>query len=738
MTQPQHHLDFEAELNPEQYEAVSTTEGPLLIIAGAGSGKTRVITYRMAYMLERGIPQHAILALTFTNKAAREMSQRVRDISKRRLRDLTVSTFHAFGADILRKNIHHLGYKDNFSIYDEADRTQLVKDCARELGFRMEAFDAYKVGALFSQIRSEQRPWARADDAYRQLYDEYRRSLKIFNAVDLDDLIVLPIELFQLKSEIARRYREQYRYLMVDEFQDTSLQQYRLMSELCENNICVVGDDDQSIYSWRGANYENLMQFERDFPDAKEIKLERNYRSTSTILGAANAIIANNENRKEKALWSHSGAGGTPIQFHAPEDEGAEAEFVARTIKELRLKDRLAWGQFGILIRTNGLTRRLEEALLAEQIPYRVSGGTSFYGRKEIKDIIAYLRVVANPDDDVNLLRVVNTPRRGIGKSTIEKLNHIARARNASLRTAMELVREDTRRVGSRFGAHPGSAAEPDGEQDFELSSPGRGDLASREDTRGEDTRREDMRGGLSEKAVQDISTFLDLVEEYREELLGKKRIAAKVRQLVDAIDYWGYLVEENRQSDKAAKWKFHNIELLIQSIEDWEKNPDNLSPGLYEWLNRVSLVTRDDVEDEEGGEVNLMTIHAAKGLEFEVVFIAGCEDGIIPHARSLEEGEGSIEEERRLFYVAVTRARRRLFISACLRRRKQNQTVDCVPSPFLQEIPSHLIETHAPEAEAGEAEGDEYFGRLKALFGGESEESRTGSEESRTEDIED
>jgi DNA helicase-2/ATP-dependent DNA helicase PcrA len=706
MTQSQHRVDFKAELNPEQYEAVTTTEGPLLIIAGAGSGKTRVITYRMAYMLERGIPQHAILGLTFTNKAAREMSQRVREITKRALRDLTVSTFHAFGANILRKDIHHLGYKDNFSIYDEADRTQLVKDCARELGFRMESFDAYKVGSLFSQIRSEQRPWSRADDAYRQLYDEYRRSLKIFNAVDFDDLIVLPIELFQLRPEIAERYREQYRYLMIDEFQDTSLQQYRLMRQLCESNVCVVGDDDQSIYSWRGANYENLMQFERDFAQAKEIKLERNYRSTSTILGAANAIIANNENRKEKALWSHSGTGGAPIQFHAPEDEGAEAEFIARTIKELRLKEKLAWGDFGILIRTNGLTRRIEEALLAEQVPYRVSGGTSFYGRKEIKDIIAYLRVVANPDDDVNLLRVVNTPRRGIGKSTIEKLNHISRARNASIRTAMELVR-----LGPRAGARPGSAAESGDARGFELTAQGPGDQP-----------REDSRWGLSEKAVEDISAFLDLLDEYREELLGKKRIAAKVRQLVDAIDYWGYLVEENRQNGKAAKWKFHNLEILMQSIEEWEKNPDNLSPGLFEWLNRVSLITRDDVEDEEGGEVNLMTIHAAKGLEFEVVFIAGCEDGIIPHARSLEEGEGNIEEERRLFYVAVTRARRRLYISACLRRRKQNHTVDCVPSPFLQEIPAHLIEASSGEAEPSEEEGAAYFGKLNALFGGESE----------------
>jgi DNA helicase-2/ATP-dependent DNA helicase PcrA len=681
------HLDYAALLNPEQFEAVTRIEGPLLIIAGAGSGKTRVITFRMAYMLEKGIPQHSILALTFTNKAAREMAERVRGIANRKLRDLTVSTFHAFGVKVLRREIHRLGFKDNFSIYDEADRTQLIKDCARELGFKMEAFDAFKVGALFSQIRSEQRPWSKADDSYKGLYDEYRRSLKIYNAVDFDDLISLPIEIFSRHPEAAEGYREQYKYVMVDEFQDTSLSQYRFLRMLADRNVCIVGDDDQSIYSWRGANYENIAQFERDFPDFAEVKLERNYRSTATILDAANSIIAHNANRKEKALWSSSGPGGEPIELATPEDEGAEADLIARMIKEIKLKEGVPWAEFGVLIRTNALARRLEESLLAEQVPYRLSGGTSFYGRKEIKDIISYLRVIANPDDDVNLLRIVNTPRRGIGKTTIERLTAIARARDASLRVAMELARAGTTVAGER-SAGGASAAD----QDF---------------------------GGISEKAVLDVSAFLDLIEAYREELLGKKRIAAKVRQLVDAIDYWGYLVEENKKSDKAAKWKFHNLEILIQSIVSWERDPDNLSPGLYEWLNRVSLITRDDLDVEEGGEVNLMTIHAAKGLEFDVVFIAGCEDGIIPHARALEEGEGNLEEERRLFYVAVTRARRRLVISACLRRRRQNTTVDCVPSPFLQEIPPGLIVSLEGNAEFTDEEGREYFGKLKAMFEG-------------------
>jgi DNA helicase-2/ATP-dependent DNA helicase PcrA len=710
-------IDYESKLNPEQFEAVTSVDGPLLIVAGAGSGKTTVITYRMAYMLDRGIPQHSILALTFTNKAAREMADRVRLITGKKLRDLTVSTFHAFGVKILRRDIADLGYKENFSIYDEADRNQLIKDCAREQGFRMDGFDAYKVGNLFSQIRSEQRPWSKADDAYRGLYDEYRRSLRIYNAVDFDDLIVLPIELFELRPEIAKRYRETYRYVMIDEYQDTSLMQYRFMRLMASDNVCIVGDDDQSIYSWRGANFENFRLFERDFPNVKEVKLERNYRSTETILDAANAIIANNANRKEKALWSPSGKGGTPIELYSPEDEGKEAEFIAKTIKEIKLKEKTPWGEFGVLIRTNNLTRRLEEAFLAEQVPYKVSGGTSFYGRKEIKDIISYLRVIANPDDDVNLLRIVNTPRRGIGKTTLERLTAIARSRDVSIRTAMELVRRGEQ-LGTP-GEDPGSPGErPDlvlsGEPETEAS----GGLAF---------------GGLSEKAVVDIGVFLDLVDEYREELLGKKKIAAKVRSLIDAIDYWGYLVEENKQSDKAAKWKFHNLEILVKSIEDWETDPDNLSPGIYEWLNRVALITRDDLEDEEGGEVNLMTIHAAKGLEFDVVFIAGCEDGIIPHARSLEEGEGNLEEERRLFYVAVTRARRRLLVTSCLRRRKKSLLTDCVPSPFLQEIPPDLMRACELEDEFEEGEGEEYFGKLKAMFGEAEPEAEPKAEEAAT-----
>ena len=714
-------------LNPEQLEAVETIEGPLLIIAGAGSGKTRVITYRIAHMLDEGIPQHSILALTFTNKAAREMAERVRAITGKKLQGLTVSTFHSFGVQILRKEIHRLGFRDNFSIYDEADRNQLIKDCAREMGFRMEGFDAWKVGALFSEISTGIRDWSKADDAYRGLYDDYRKSLRIFNAVDFDDLIGLPIDIFDLHPEAAEEWRGRFRYVMIDEFQDTSLQQYKMMRHIASHNVCVVGDDDQSIYSWRGANYENIVLFERDFPERKEIKLERNYRSTATILDAANAIISNNGNRKEKALWSPAGPGGRPIELYTPGDEAEEADFIARSIKEIKFEEHRPWQDFGILIRTNNLARRLEESLLAENVPYRISGGTSFFGRKEIKDIISYLRVLANPDDDINLLRVINTPRRGIGKATIEKLNAVAKfggpgtgrsktaqlmlgeggdggAEGSSAARVQDVASPD--RASSAAAAHQGKATSM--RTALELVRSGKF-LAAEGGDGG-------VFAGLSEKAVADIGSFLDLLDEWREELLGKKRIAERVRKMVDAIDYWGYLIEENRHNDKAAKWKFHNVETFINMIKVWEEDPDNLDPGLFAWLNRITLVTRDDDEGEDEGKVNLMTIHAAKGLEFEVVFIAGCEDGIIPHARSLEEG-GQLDEERRLFYVAVTRARKRLLVTSCARRRRQKDTVEMQPSPFLAEIPAHLLLACELSSETTEEQSEAFFGKMAGMF---------------------
>ncbi len=663
-------LNFEDELNDRQIQAVKTIEGPVLIIAGAGSGKTRVITFRMAHMLDCGVPQSAILALTFTNKAAREMEERVKELTRRKLTQLTVGTFHAFGVSILRDHIERLGYRKNFSIYDETDRNQLIKDSCRECGLSTDSLDLFKIGALFSNVKTGRYAWGEgANDEYERVYREYEAGLFLHNAVDFDDLLILPIRIFTEHPDVLDLYRSRFKYLMVDEFQDTSYIQYRMMKLLADRNVCVVGDDDQSIYSWRGANYENILMFERDFPGLVEIKLEQNYRSTSTILEAANGVIAHNTNRKSKALWSGK-EGGKPIEVYYPENESDEADFIAESIKSTMMKDMMKYDDFGVLIRTNSMTRHLEEAFLAENIPYRVSGGTSFFQRKEIKDIVSYLRVIANPDDDVNLLRIINVPKRGIGKASLQHIVDEAKRRQCSVYESM---------IGLRYA---------------------------------NDTL-------FPEKGRIDVDSFLTLIEYFRAEILGHKGLSKKVRALVDNIDYWGYLVSENQKNEKVARWKFMNVESLINSIQVWESDPDNFDPTLFPWLNRISLITRDDGNDEAGkGKVNLMTVHASKGLEFPVVFIAGAEDGIIPHAKSLEEGDGNVEEERRLFYVAITRARDKLYITSCRHRRKATSVVECAPSPFLDEIPSHLVEYHEEDAVVETAdEAADYFARIKGKF---------------------
>ena len=414
-------VTLKEELNPEQYKAVTAIDGAILIIAGAGSGKTRVITYRIAHMLDMGIPQSQILALTFTNKAAKEMSDRVKELTQKKLQNLTVSTFHAFGVKILRSDIERLGYRENFSIYDETDRTALIKECGRELKFSPDALDIYKISTLFSNIKTGRKNWETANDMYRQLYESYQEGLKLYNAVDFDDLIVLPIKLFKEHPDILAKYKERYKYIMVDEFQDTSHQQYELMHLLADKNVAVVGDDDQSIYSWRGADYQNIINFEKDF-DVQEIRLEQNYRSTETILEAANGVISHNTNRKDKKLWSGNG-GGKPIEIFMPENETDEANFIAESIQGIAMEDSRKYDEFGVLIRANTQSRFIEEAFLQANIPYTMSGGTSFFERKEIKDVISYLRVIANHDDDINLLRIINTPRRGIGRATIQLIN---------------------------------------------------------------------------------------------------------------------------------------------------------------------------------------------------------------------------------------------------------------------------------------------------------------------------
>lgn len=678
-------------LNPEQLKAVRTVEGPLLIIAGAGSGKTRVITYRISQMLQQGITQSSILALTFTNKAAREMSDRIKELSGRKLPQLTVSTFHSFGVQILKKHINLLGWRDNFSIYDSNDQRNLIKECARELKWSLEYIDYNHCMSTFSKIKSGRSRWndKEIDDSLQPLYEEYQSHRKLYNALDFDDLISLPIELLKNFPEVLEEYRQRYRYIMVDEFQDTSSQQYDFMKMLAlgSRNICVVGDDDQSIYSWRGANFDNIRNFERDFSELVEIKLEQNYRSTGTILEAANHLIKNNKNRKSKALWT-GGEGGKPIEMYQPEDERAEAQFICDLIQTLNLKERIKYHDFCILIRTNALARPIEEELMARNLPYRLTGGTSFFERSEIRDMIAYMRTVTNPDDDISLLRILNTPRRGIGKRTLEQLTEVADANpGMSLFGAMKML----------------TLAE---------ASP------------------------LAKRAKADLEEFIELLEEFRPKFLSRGKIADSLRALVAKIDYWGHLVGEFPNNEKIASFRMKNVELFSGMIQQWERDPDNHNPSIFNYLNRITLAGKDD-EDSEEGKINLMTIHSAKGLEFDVVFIAGVEENIIPHQRSLEENdagsyEDNLEEERRLFYVALTRAKLKLYLTVCQRRKVMREMAEMAVSRFIEEIPANLIDIKEPDAEVSEDEAHNYFELMKARFaspeeGNDSETQKEG-----------
>jgi DNA helicase II / ATP-dependent DNA helicase PcrA len=717
-------------LNPQQREAAETIDGPLLIIAGAGSGKTGVITTRIAYMVSRGIPPGSILAMTFTNKAAGEMQERVRELlaglaaendgiipvakpsspaggagssadedapqrpltPRAAAKELTISTFHAFGLAMLRRYGRLLGYRPNFTVYDTGDQIALLKEAARELRINPEDLEIMTLLQLFSGVKTERIPWtderwyemagdlggsegARGVSTFQELYRSYQEHLVTFNAVDFDDLIVKPLTLLREHPKVRGHYADQFRYIMVDEFQDTSTIQYKVLFQLAHEwrNVCVVGDDDQSIYSWRGADYTNLEAFEKDFPEFREIKLERNYRSTGQILSAANAVIANNTNRKIKELWTHLETGNL-IELSFPDSDEEEAEFISEKIKILAYQEGLRYDSFGILIRTNAQARLIEEALLEADIPYRMSGGQSFFQRKEIKDVAGYMRVVLNPDDNVNLLRTINTPRRGIGRRTVEQLHEIADERKISLYSAISLV------------IH--------------------GEVPPAEH-------------GIGKAAVGALEEYVELIERYQERYEEGKHLAATTERLVGELDYWGYLVQEFQKSERAAKAKWKNIGFFIRSIDRYETNPDVFEASLQGYLNRISLQTRDELaEDDQASEVNLMTIHAAKGLEFDIVFLAGVEQGILPHQRSVDENDGNVEEERRLFYVAITRARQRLYMTSCRRRQVQNEIVESSPSPFLEEIPPELLEKTGTDPAAGIAVPDDPFAALKSRFG--------------------
>ena len=629
-------LDLASLLNPEQYKAASQIEGPELIIAGAGSGKTRMITYRIAYMLSKGIDQSEILALTFTNKAAKEMAERVRDTVGKKLERLTTTTFHSFGLGLLKMYIQYLGYRNDFTLYDENDNISLIKNCIVTLGYQLSDYNVHSLRDFFSQYKTGRIPLPDKGSAVREIYDEWLLTQKAYNVVDFDDLIILPIKIFEKKPEILLNVQLRWRYIMVDEFQDTSLLQYKLVSMIASKyrNIAVVGDDDQSIYSWRGANYQNIVNFEKDFPERKEYRLERNYRSSGNILSAANALIIHNKERKDKKLWTESGDGASiSIKRHTNGEE--EAMWIATEIRKLMRENHYCLNDFGVLVRTNSLMNTIETTFVESQLPVCVSGGSSFFDRKEIRDMLCFLKILVNERDDNSLLRIINTPRRGIGRTTVEKLRRYADDHNTTLHIALEELSAST---------------------DF------------RESTR---------------NALQD---FVKLIHKW----MG---MTGRPERLIETIladtGYEAMVREEFPDSDKAVAFKMRGIHFLTERMNTYMKE----HPGttLRDYLRSVSIIGDDSKDDEL--KISLMTMHASKGLEFKIVFLAGIEDHIIPSARALEEDSRNIDEERRLFYVAITRAKEKLFINyADTRRDREGKEKIVLPSRFLEEIPNTLF----------------------------------------------
>lgn len=633
-------------LNPQQAEAVINTEGPMLIMAGAGSGKTKVLTCRVANLLQKGVRPYRILAITFTNKAAAEMRERVNNMSGPAAKDVWLFTFHAFCARFLRMEIDKLpGYGGNFAIYDTADSQNLIKQILKEMNLDDKRFQPSGILSRISNAKNALQDAAafarQAGDFYEQkvadIYSRYEQKLQLNNALDFDDLLMLSIKLLQENKEVREKYQDRFDYLLVDEYQDTNHAQYLLTKFLAakHRNICVVGDADQSIYGWRGADIQNIMDFEKDYPDAKVIKLEQNYRSTQIILNAANAVIENNTGRKPKNLWTENKSGADIIYFQAV-DERDEARFVIEQLQNLQRTENKKLGDMAILYRTNTQSRIFEEMLIKSGISYNMVGGLKFYERKEIKDIIAYLRVIFNPADSLSLLRIINVPKRGIGDASLAKIQAYAAANNVSLFEAVS------------------NAAAID---------------------------------GLSSRFVSKLDDLAGIIFE-----LMNLASEAPVEDLIDRVlRDTGYLEELENERTPQAQSRIDNLHELISVAQEFAASEEE--NNLENFLAHVALVS--DIDDTELGEdaITLMTLHSSKGLEFPVVFLVGMEEGLFPHARTLMD-ETEIEEERRLCYVGITRAKEKLFLSSTKMRTIYGNTVTYPPSRFLQEIPARLVKT--------------------------------------------
>ena len=639
-------------LNDMQAAAVYHTEGPLLILAGAGSGKTRVLTHRIAYLIkEKGVAPYNIMAITFTNKAAGEMRERVDKIVGFGADQVWVSTFHSACVRILRRFITEIGYSRDFVIYDADDQKKVIKNIIKHMNLDTKMFKEKGLAAKISDYKnklmtaSDVRQEASFDFKQKvaaDVYTEYQRILRQNNALDFDDLIMKTVELFDKCPHVLEVYQERLKYLMVDEYQDTNMAQFRLIKQLGARyqNVCVVGDDDQSIYKFRGADIRNILQFEDAFANARVIKLEQNYRSTKNILEAANAVIHNNVGRKDKTLWCDNEV-GDKIDVYQAEDGFAEADMVASEIKEQVDDGKADYNDFAILYRTNAQSRMLEEKLMMRNIPYKIIGGQNFYQRREIKDILAYLRIIANPTDDLSVERVVNVPKRGVGATSVAKAVNYAREHEMDLYEVLYHAKDV-----------------PD----------------------------------LSRAAAK-IKGFTDIVEELREKLSQMPENDEITLKSItdDLLDLTGYVRELHAEETDEAEGRVENIEELINKIAEYEKDAEN--PNLAEFLEEVSLVSDIDTMDESSSYVVMMTVHSAKGLEFPNVFLCGMEDGLFPSYMTISSGEDEeLEEERRLAYVAITRAMKHLTISYAKMRMIHGETNYNMVSRFVREIPRSIV----------------------------------------------
>lgn len=633
-------------LNDMQQMAVFHTEGPLLILAGAGSGKTRVLTHRIAYLMEeKHVSPYNIMAITFTNKAAAEMRNRVNKIVGFGAEQVWVSTFHSACVRILRRYIDRIGYSTDFTIYDTDDQKRLMKNVIKDLNLDSKI---YKENGMLNKISDFKNKLMTTGDVssmakrdFRMLnvakiYDNYQEALKKNNALDFDDLIMKTVQLFTKCPEVLESYQDRLQYIMVDEYQDTNAAQFAFVKLLAQKhqNLCVVGDDDQSIYKFRGADITNILQFEKYFPNARVIKLEQNYRSTKNILEAANAVIHNNEGRKDKTLWSDNEK-GDKIDLYQAEDGYSEAEMVASTIKEDVDNGRSDYSDYAILYRTNNQSRVLEEKLMMKNIPYKIIGGQNFYQRKEIKDIIAYLRVISNPTDDIAVERIINVPKRGIGATTVDKVKDYARAYGMDLYEALMDVENIP---------------------------------------------------GLS-RAAGKIKKFTDLIEGYK-----KDEYYGEIEKLTkDILDDTGYVSELAAENTDEANGRIENIDELVSKIVEYQENTED--PVLSEFLEEVALVSEIDNLSEDSSYVVLMTVHSAKGLEFPYVFLCGMEDGLFPGYMSIMSGDNEeLEEERRLCYVAITRAMKKLTISYAKKRMVRGEMQYNIVSRFVKEVPPMIV----------------------------------------------